>query len=168
VVCRSATACVPHEGSPSAGPTMSQAAWVSSALPRPRSEWDAAWMVTLETPRLQLRPSRADDLDHYLQIFSKAPAMAFQMDRGLTREEARVFLQFHIDTWEVIPLALGCTDEGPRATDRLGRLGEHQLIHRGTRRTPDRSASRSRPLGPRATQRRVLWLCSGTRSRNSD
>jgi RimJ/RimL family protein N-acetyltransferase len=60
-------------------------------------------MVTLETPRLQLRPWRADDLDHYLQIFSKAPAMAFQMNRGLTREEAHGFLQFHIDTWEGHP-----------------------------------------------------------------
>jgi RimJ/RimL family protein N-acetyltransferase len=60
-------------------------------------------MVTLETPRLQLRPWRADDLDDYLQIFSKAPAMAFQMNRGLTREEAHGFLQFHIDTWEGHP-----------------------------------------------------------------
>jgi RimJ/RimL family protein N-acetyltransferase len=60
-------------------------------------------MVDLETPRLRLRPWRASDLDDYLRIFSKAPAMAFQMDRGLTREEARGFLQFHIDTWSGHP-----------------------------------------------------------------
>ena len=39
-------------------------------------------MVTLETPRLLLRPWQAEDLDDYLRVFSKAPAMAFQMDRG--------------------------------------------------------------------------------------
>lgn len=60
-------------------------------------------MVTLETPRLRLRPWQAEDLDDYLRIFAKAPAMAFQMDRGLTPQEARGFLQFHIDTWQRHP-----------------------------------------------------------------
>lgn len=60
-------------------------------------------MVTLETPRLLLRPWQAEDLDDYLRVFSKAPAMAFQMDRGLTPQEARDFLQFHIDTWQRHP-----------------------------------------------------------------
>ena len=60
-------------------------------------------MVTLETPRLQLRPWHANDLDDYLQIFAKALAMAFQLNRGLTREEARGFLQFHMDTWDGHP-----------------------------------------------------------------
>lgn len=61
-------------------------------------------MVSLDTPRLRLRPWQAEDLDDYLRIFSKAPAMAFQMDRGLTPDEARGFLQFHIDTWRSRPL----------------------------------------------------------------
>lgn len=60
-------------------------------------------MVILETPRLRLRPWQAEDLEDYLRIYAKAPAMAYQMDRGLTRQEARGYLQFHIDTWEGHP-----------------------------------------------------------------
>jgi RimJ/RimL family protein N-acetyltransferase len=134
----------------------------------PRSEWDAAWMVTLETPRLQLRPWRADDLDDYLQIFSKAPAMAFQMNRGLTGEEAHGFLQFHIDTWEGHPFGHWAvlTKAHGRPIGWVGLestssfTGAPDGLQIGWRLDPTTGAT--------ATQRRALWLSSGTRSRNSD
>jgi RimJ/RimL family protein N-acetyltransferase len=91
-------------------------------------------VVTLGTARLSLRPWTLDDLDDYARIFGKPEAMAFQMDRGLTRAEAERFLRFHIDAWTrhpfgawaILPAATGrpigwvsleTTESFPRAPD---------------------------------------------------
>lgn len=60
-------------------------------------------VTILETRRLQLRPWQPEDIDDYARIFGKAPAMAFQMDRGLSRTEAVRFLEFHLEGWRQHP-----------------------------------------------------------------
>lgn len=72
--------------------------------------------VCLVTERLGLRPWVMDDLDEYARIFAKPAALAYQMDRGLTRAEAERFLRFHIEAWTRHPF--GAWAIVPRATSR--------------------------------------------------
>ena len=72
--------------------------------------------MELETARLRLRPWVLGDLDDYARIFGKPEALAFQMDRGLTRAEAERFLRFHIEGWARNPF--GAWAVIPKTTGR--------------------------------------------------